>query len=206
MAKVKESIVHNFGGPCCTDGVHPFNGADHATTRESVRHGAGGGGTTTVAPVVLLIPAAACLQAHAQCQRQLLDGDDSVCLLRYERRSQSFGRPRGRGCQRECLWFGIGSRRLQPSTRRVVPAPFPADAACIRGETVTSNVKQSEVTRSLVSFGAPRLFQTNVSTTPLSVRKVLHSPPATDRSPANVDSRMAPVEGLSAPKDILHLI
>jgi hypothetical protein len=46
--KVKESIVHNFGGPCCTDGVHPFNGLTIDDAGNLYGTVQGGGGTTTV--------------------------------------------------------------------------------------------------------------------------------------------------------------
>jgi len=49
--KVKESIVHNFGGPCCTDGVHPFNGLTIDDAGNLYGTVQGGGGTLLFAPV-----------------------------------------------------------------------------------------------------------------------------------------------------------
>ncbi|HSY64693.1 MAG TPA: choice-of-anchor tandem repeat GloVer-containing protein [Terriglobales bacterium] len=46
--KVTESIVHDFGGPCCTDGVHPFNGLTIDAVGNLYGAVQGGGGTTTV--------------------------------------------------------------------------------------------------------------------------------------------------------------
>jgi uncharacterized repeat protein (TIGR03803 family) len=46
--KVTESIVHDFGGPCCTDGVHPSNGLTIDAAGNLYGTVQGGGGTTTV--------------------------------------------------------------------------------------------------------------------------------------------------------------
>jgi hypothetical protein len=83
--KVTESIVHNFGGPCCADGVHPFNGLTIDDAENLYGAVQGGGGTTTVCIGGFVDTRLRhCLQADAPCQWQLLDGDDSVCLPRFE--------------------------------------------------------------------------------------------------------------------------
>jgi uncharacterized repeat protein (TIGR03803 family) len=46
--KVTESIVHEFGGACCTDGIHPFNGLTIDAAGNLYGTVQGGGGTTTV--------------------------------------------------------------------------------------------------------------------------------------------------------------
>lgn len=46
--KVTESIVHDFGGACCTDGVHPFNGLTIDAAGNLYGTVQGGGGTTTL--------------------------------------------------------------------------------------------------------------------------------------------------------------
>ncbi len=149
--KVEESLIHEFVGEA--DGAFPNSGLTlgaAGTLYGVVSQGGGIGGENICTEdsdescgiVYKLTPGS----------DGTFDGDDSVYLQGWGRRS---GACRRRACLRRQwrrLWLGIGRWRLQLQPNRLPRQPPRWMRRCIQGETVTaSGAWRSEVARSLVS-------------------------------------------------------